>query len=252
MSLQTRQLVKIKVAACQPTEVLSDESISIATMLEYSSKAQMKGAVLTCFPECYLQGYIVEPERSRKLAISLDSDHFSSILAQLGRLDITIVFGLIEIRHNLLFNTAVVVKKGSLLGAYRKSNLTTGESKVFTPGDEYPVFDLDGIRFGINICYDLNFQRCAKQVAAQGAQLLVCPCNNMLRRSAAVEWKEKHNQIRALRCKEANLWLISSDVTGEREGRISYGPTAVISPEGQVVSQAELESPGMIIHDIAV
>jgi predicted amidohydrolase len=45
------------------------------------------------------------------------------------------------------------------------------------------------------------------------------------------------------------LWLISSDVTGERDGRIAWGPTAVLDPDGQVVAQLPLEEPGLLIFD---
>ncbi len=242
----------IRLAACQPPDVIADKSKSASTMLRYAEKAQLDGASLVCFPECYLQGYVVQLERSKELAIALDSDAFATILLQLSRIEITIVFGMIEIADEKLFNTAVVVKNGRLVGSYRKVQLTPGETKVFSPGSEFPVFDLSGIKFGMNICNDLNFSECALQVADQGAQLLVCPCNNMHRLQVAVEWKEKHNRIRSLRCQESGLWLLSSDVTGEREDRISYGPTAVINPAGEVVAQAELEKPGMILHNIAI
>ena len=242
----------IRVAACQPPDVIADKSVSISIMLQYSKKAEMAGAALVCFPECYLQGYVVHSEHCRDMAIALDSDAFSAILMQLSNLDIIVVFGMIELANEMLFNTAVVVKGGKLAGSYRKVKLTTGESKIFSSGSEFPLFGLDGIKFGINICNDLNFSQCAWKVAQQGAQLLVCPCSNMHRLQVAVEWKQKHNQIRSLRCRESELWLLSSDVTGERDGRISYGPTAVINLAGDVVAQAELERPGLILHDIAI
>ncbi len=242
---------RIEIVGCQPEEILGDVKGSAATIFAYSLEAEKSGAKLVCFPECYLQGYLVDPQHSKDLAISLDSEEFASLLEQFETLDLTIVFGMIETRDDVLFNTAVVVKNGVLEGAYRKINLLPGESKVFAPGNSYPLFNLEGIKFGINICYDLNFPNCANLVAKQGAQLLVCPCINMLKIKAAQEWKEKHNAIRALRCKESNLWLLSSDVTGERDGRISYGPTAVIDPAGRVVAQTLLNEPGSVSYEIS-
>ncbi len=46
-----------------------------------------------------------------------------------------------------------------------------------------------------------------------------------------------HNSVRGERCRETGLWLVSADVTGERDGRISLGPTAVPNPAGEVVAQ---------------
>lgn len=232
-------------------EILGDIRRTTSTIVEYSSEAEKGGAKLVCFPECYLQGYLLEARLSRDLAISLDSEEFASILRRFEKLDLTIVFGMIEEHDDKLFNTAVVVKDGVLQGAYRKTNLLPEESKIFAPGEDSPLFDLGSIKFGINICYDLNFPNYANLIAEQGAQLLVSPCNNMLKIRAALEWKEKHNAIRARRCKESKMWLLSSDVTGERDGRISYGPTAIINPDGRVVAQALLNKPGSIAYEIA-
>ena len=242
----------IKIAGCQPPEHLSDVPRNIATIIEFSHTAVKEGASLICFPECYLQGYIVEVARTRQLAISLNSERLLTVLKQLERIDATIVFGMIERDKGLIFNTAVVVKGGAILGTYRKSRLLANESKVFAPGKKFPTFTIDGVKFGINICNDLNFPECANHLAGQGVQLLVCPSNNMLPMNTAIKWKEKHNQIRAERCRESKVWLLSSDVTGERDGSVSYGPTAVISPSGCVVAQAPLEMPGLVIYEIVV
>ena len=48
------------------------------------------------------------------------------------------------------------------------------------------------------------------------------------------------------------MCLISSDVTGEWKGRVSYGPTAVIDETGSVVRQVELMQEGLIIHELKV
>ena len=73
--------------------------------------------------------------------------------------------------------------------------------------------------------------------------------NNMMPRDKAEIFRERHNSVRGERCRETGLWLISSDVTGERDGRIAWGPTAVLNPEGQVVAQLPLEEPGLLVFD---
>ncbi|MCB0189616.1 MAG: carbon-nitrogen hydrolase family protein, partial [Caldilineaceae bacterium] len=215
----------IKVAGCQPIESLGDAARNTAAILEFSKEADLHGVALICFPECFLQGYVVDPQKSRELAIALDGGEFANLLSQLRAVHAVLIFGLIEIKEDALYNTAVVVQQGKLLGAYRKTQLLPGEKSIFTPGRQFPTFTVEGLRFGINICYDTNFSQCATSVAAQGARLLLCPANNMMKIAAAIEWKEKHNAIRAQRCRESGLWLLSADVTGERKGRVSYGPT---------------------------
>jgi 5-aminopentanamidase len=239
----------ITIAACQLPDVHDDIKQSVNIIIEYATKAEAQGARLVCFPECYLQGYVVGKERTSLLALDLASVMFQNILQSLAKIQPILVFGMIETKEQKLYNTAVVVKQGQVLGHYRKTKLLPGES-IFGAGKDYPVFTIDNFRFGINICYDLNFPECAAAVAKQNAHLLVCPSNNMMDYDTAERWKHKHNESRAQRATESGLWLLSSDVTGERDGRISYGPTALISSRGDVVAQAPLLQEGMIVEEI--
>ena len=160
-----------------------------------------------------------------------------------------VVMGLIEVDHGRLFNTAIVVDRGTLVGRYRKAHLLGGE-QIFNAGNESPIFEIAGLRFGINICYDTSFPGAARKIADLGASLIVCPANNMHHRKAAEALKDMHNFVRGERCRETGLWLVSADVTGERDGCISWGPTAIINPAGKVVAQLPLEKTGLLIFDI--
>jgi len=113
------------------------------------------------------------------------------------------------------------------------------------------VFELNGVTYGINICFDTNFPDAAAPLAAQGARLMLVPAQNMMERSAAEEWKLLHNRIRAERVREAGMWLVSSDVTGARDDlRVAYGPTSVMNPEAEVVAQVPLMATGMVLAEI--
>src|SRR6202000_486397 len=103
-------------------------------------------------------------------------------------------------------------------GRYRKRHLLGGE-RCFRAGDAAPVFEVQGLRFGINICFDTNFADAAADVAQQGAALLLCPANNMMPLAIAAEWKDRHNAVRAERCRETGTWLRSADVPGGRGDR---------------------------------
>jgi hypothetical protein len=52
------------------------------------------------------------------------------------------------------------------------------------------------------------------------------------------------------RVKENRVWLMSADVTGEREDHIAYGPTSAINPGGKVVAQVPLMETGMVVVEI--
>lgn len=240
----------VKVAACQVPDVREDRDAALRWMQVHAQQASADGARLVCFPECFLQGYLTEERQARRQAIDLGSSDFDAVLEQLGSVGPTLVFGLIEINAGTLFNTAVVVEGGRLMGRYRKSHLLSGE-QFFQAGTSWPVFHAGGLAFGINICADTGIPEPAAAVASRGAKLIVCPANNMMKREAALKWKHRHNVIRAQRARENGVWLLSADVTGERDDRIALGPTAVIDPAGNVIAQVPLSEIGMVVTEIA-
>lgn len=231
-------------------DVCADVDRALSLVQLQAAKAGADGARVVCFPEAYLQGYVVEPGHVAQSAVDLSSIAFARILQQLVHLEPTIVLGLFEREGGRVFNSAVVLRHGRLLGRYRKRHLVGRENDIFTPGDESAVFELDDLTFGINICYDMQYAECATEAAGAGATLLICPANNMLRRQRAEEWKLRHNKLRSEHARASGLWLLSSDVTGTRGRRVSYGPTALIDPSGRVVEQLPLSQAGVLVVDV--
>ncbi|QWW70283.1 carbon-nitrogen hydrolase family protein [Rhizobium sp. WYJ-E13] len=240
----------VRIAAAQTLEYRENIEAALTCALDMIRQAEAEGARLLCFPEGFLQGYLTEPEAARRAAMGLASPTFKAVTNRLATAGLMIVMGMIESEGDDLFNTAVVIQKGEVIGRYRKAHLLKGE-RFFRPGTETPIFTVDGLRFGINICYDTGFPEAAHKVALAGASLLVCCANNMMPRANAEKFRHVHNAARGERCRETGLWLISADVTGERNGRISWGPTAVLNPAGNVVAELPLEAPGLLVFDIA-
>jgi predicted amidohydrolase len=81
----------------------------------------------------------------------------------------------------------VTDKNGKRLGIYRKthiptilpSNLPGGtgsyEKFYFSPGNEFPVFDLCGAKIGIQICYDRKYPEGSRLLALKGEEILFMP-----------------------------------------------------------------------------
>jgi predicted amidohydrolase len=238
-----------RIAAAQTPEFRENVDGALRHLADTVEQAHAAGAALVCFPEGFLQGYLTEERSARAAAIDLGSPVFKGMLGRLPENGPMLVFGLVEIDDGRLFNTAVVVHRRALIGRYRKAHLLSRE-RCYSAGCTPGVFQVNGLRFGINICHDTNFTTAARGVVALGASLIVCPANNMLPLKAAETWKDHHNAIRAERCRETGLWLVSADVTGERDGSVSWGPTAVITPTGEVAAQLPLGRPGLLVFDL--
>ncbi len=238
-----------KVAVCQVPDIREDIETSLGWIGKFVMEAEADGVSLICFPECFMQGYLTEKRLAEKHAINFTSSAFKTILNQLAKHKPMIVFGLIEEENKNLFNTAAVIKEGELIGKYRKTHLLEGE-QIFKAGCEYPVFEINNLKFGIAICYDTQFAESTANLASQGVKLILCPSNNMMRYETAEKYKHLHHEMRIERVKETKVWLMSADVTGERDGRVSYGPTSAINPDGKVVDQVPLMKTGMLVVEI--
>lgn len=241
----------VRIAAAQTPEIRNDVAAALTCLRDFAARAEAEGARLLCFPEGFLQGYLLDEASAQRVALDLASPEFETVLRQFPQTGPMIVVGMIEVSEGSLFNTALVIEQGKVVGRYRKVHLL-GSETVFEAGTGSNVFEIDGLRFGISICYDTNFPDAALGVADLGASLIVCSANNMMPRAKAEIYRDLHNAVRGERCRETGLWLISSDVTGERDGRIAWGPTAVLNPEGRVVAQLPLDEPGLLVFDMPV
>ncbi len=246
----------VRVGACQPPEIIGDPPAALDIMLQFAREAEDKKVDLLLFPECFLTGYVLNEPYVAEYSYDFKSEQFAAILKQFEHVRPELVFGVSEKKSGKLFNSAVVVNKGEVVGVYRKTHLIDPNEMFYTPGNEYPIFEVNGLKYGINICYDGQFPDAAKAVADQGARLLLLPAQNMIRGENAEKWKDKHSEIGVERVKETGLWYVRSDVTGIRPPSqysaecIAYGPTQAINPKAEVVAQVPLMTIGMITVDI--
>ena len=248
----------VRVGACQTPEIIGDPAAALAVLMQFSEEAQEKKVDLLLFPECFLTGYILDQSYIENYSYDFESEQFAAILEQIKHIRPTLVFGISEKKSGKLYNSAVVITKGELIGVYRKTHLIDPNELFFTAGEDYPIFEIKGLKYGINICYDGQFAEAAKAVADKGAKLLLLLAQNMLRHETAEYWKDKHSEVGSKRVKETGLWYIRSDVTGIRPSglygveRIGYGPTQALNPKADIVAQVPLMTVGIITVDIPI
>jgi predicted amidohydrolase len=106
--------------------------------------------------------------------------------------DLYIVAGLVERDRHLIYNVGVLIGPvGNVVGKYRKVCLPRAEIEAgIQPGDEYPVFDTRFGKVGIMVCYDGFFPEPARELSANGAEVIAFPvwgCNPLLTSARACE-----------------------------------------------------------------
>ncbi|MFZ6647708.1 carbon-nitrogen hydrolase family protein [Undibacterium sp. TJN25] len=246
---------KFRVAAFQRHPLFDDISGTTQRLMEDLAWCDREHVDLAVFPECYLQGYASDTDTVSRRALVLQGDDFQGFAKALADFRTDLIVGLAERRPGAggagveFYNTAVVMRSGRLLGRYAKAH---PNEAAFAAGKDFPVFDRAGWRYGINICNDANFADVALEISHQGASLLCYPLNNMLLPATAQQWRSKSLQNLQQRALDTGCWVVSSDVTGETVGKMSYGCTCIVSPNGTLVKQVPEGEEGVVMLDIAL
>jgi len=151
-------------------------------------------------------------------------------------------------------NTSVLIAPdGSIAATYRKIHLfdvavddgpVDTESARVTPGDRPVLADVDGVKVGLSVCYDLRFPELYRTLALAGAEVLAVP-SNFTERTGRDHW-EVLLRARAI---ENGSWVLAPGQSGGPPGQPAYGHSMVIDPWGTVVAQAS-DGVGIVRADV--
>ncbi|GAA3802465.1 carbon-nitrogen hydrolase family protein [Streptomyces chiangmaiensis] len=144
---------------------------------EAAGRAAAAGAGLLIVPEMFLTGYAIGGDIAR-LAEPADGDSADAVAEITSRHGLAIAYGYPERDGETVFNSAQLVSaEGGRLANYRKTHLFGGfERDHFTPGKKPVVqVELNGLRVGLLICYDVEFPENVRAHAVAGTDLLVVP-----------------------------------------------------------------------------
>jgi predicted amidohydrolase len=144
-----------------------------------------------------------------------------------------------------VYNTCVVINPfGKITATYRKIHLfdysidspsALYESKVVEPGSDVVTFDIDGIKAGLAICYDLRFPELFRHLALNGIKILFMP-SAFTTATGKDHWKVL---IRA-RAIENQIYIVAPNQYGKHsKGRYSYGHSMIVGPWGHPIAIAE-------------
>ncbi|WP_054637614.1 carbon-nitrogen family hydrolase [Thalassobacillus sp. C254] len=196
---------------------------------------------LVVLPEMWTTAYTLPDLHNQAEPPNHETIDFLKKLAQ--EYGVHIVGGSIAVKEESgIYNRAIVIdKKGSVVYEYDKLHLVPmlKEPDYLAPGREkVKVFELDGIKMGIVICFDLRFPEIMRELALQGAQALFIPAEWPDARAG--HW-EVLQQARAI---ENQMYVISSNRVGAYDGVEFAGRSMITDPWGNVLakgSQGETE-----------
>lgn len=241
----------MKVAAYQtPLSAIGSTDV-LGLIREQVRWCESNGIEILCCPEGVLGGLADYANRPVDIALDVEGGQLHAMLAPLTSDRVATILGFTEIvRGGRLYNSAAVFYKGSVLGIYRKLYPAINKS-IYEAGDKMPVFTVNGLTFGINICNDSNYYEPARIMAAQGATALFVPTNNSLPQAKArPELVAEARNCDIARAIENSVYVIRADVAGRTESLVSYGSSGIVDADGMMLRSARQLIPDLIVADI--
>ncbi|WP_010587419.1 carbon-nitrogen hydrolase family protein [Schlesneria paludicola] len=239
----------MRIAAVQMDFTLADVPGNLARMIEKVREAHAGGAKLVVFPECALTGYVFDSlDEARPYAETIPGPSVSAISAVCVEMGVYVVYGMLERDGDRIFNALALVGPKGLVGSYRKVHLPYLGIDRFTDfGDQpFAVYDIEGVKIGMNICYDGGFPESGRCMALMGADLIVLPTNWP---ASAVTAADYMTNTRAL---ENTVYYAAVDRIGVERGVPFIGKSRICDPLGRTMSAADHANDAILYADIDV
>ena len=244
----------MKVAAVQLTStgnITENQEIALAKIRE----AAGNGARLIVLPEATSQNF--RSGRLDEQAQSLEGPFATAIQALAEELEVTVVAGMFcpadTVERdgktiNRVSNTALIAGPG-VLGGYDKIHTYDAfdyrESDTVLAGESLVAFDVDDLVVGVATCYDIRFPEQFKELASQGAQLIVVPTSWADGPGKLEQWR----LLTAARALDSTSYIVAAGQSrpgGDAEAGNPSGPTGIghstiVDPNGVRVAEAGYE-----------
>ena len=237
----------LTIAACQ-FPVSADISENAGWIKKQIKEAHSKGAEIVHFPECALSGYAGANFKSY--------DNFDwaqlyaetkEILVLADQLDLWLVLGSIHRLsdnhkpHNSLY---LINPDGRIIDRYDKRFCTSGDLKYFSPGDHFVTFNINGIKCGLLICYDVRFPELYREYRKLGAQIIFQSFYNSNKNADHIHPKIMPTSARVRAA--TNYFFMSLTNTCK-----AYSwPCHLITPNGLIKARLPADEPGILINTI--
>lgn len=239
-----------RLALAQINTTVGDIPGNTALMLEYLEKARDARADLVAFPEMATTGYPPEDLLFKTSFIRDNMAAMDKIVA--AAKDIAVVIGYVHLGTDIS-NAAALGYNGQLIDSYFKMHLPNygvfDEERYFRRGDTCPVYVINGVGVGINICEDIWYP--VGPIAVQreaGAELIV-----NINASPFHEGKRAYREkMIATRAADNELFVAHLNAVGAQDELVFDGASIICDMSGQVLERAPAFQESMTITDLNI
>lgn len=172
--------------------------------------------------------------------------------------NVNIVLGSLALRvenTNNITNTSFVInREGEIIHRYDKiymytvdrEDLKIDEGRDTIKGNKLGIVEIDGVKIGIGICFDLRYPEYFKELTLRGAEIIFLP-SSFRKTTGETAW-EVLTRARAI---ENQVYFCACNQTGGIAEKERCGNTQIISYDGTIIANIKKEE-GIIVGDLDI
>ena len=241
---------RFRVALAQINCTVGDLDGNLARIQAQVDQAERLGADLVAFPELALTGYPPEDLVLRRRFVRDNLDALDRLRAATAGKHVAVVVGFVDLRQDV-YNAAAVLHDGALAGVYHKRYLPNygvfDEARTFRPGSGAPVYEIAGVRVGINICEDVWYATgpLQEQVLA-GAEVIV----NINGSPFDHDKMAAREKMLATRAADNAVIVCYANMVGGQDALIFDGGSMIHDPQGERIAAAPMFDEALLVADL--
>ncbi len=243
---------QFRIALAQINLSVGDIAGNVAAMRARIEEAEGLGADLVAFPELAITGYPPEDLVLRRTFVNDNLAALEELAASTRGMHVTAVVGFVDYAFDP-YNAAALIHDGAVHGRYHKHYLPNygvfDEARYFRPGQEAPVFQVAGVRIGVNICEDIWYSSGpAQEQTLAGAEVIV-NINGSPFHGGKMEQREKMLSTRA---SDTASIVCYCNLVGGQDSLVFPGDSMIHDPRGELLARAPLFEDTMLVADLDV
>lgn len=228
---------KINILAIQMESAIADKYTNFEKIMTLAHKNIKDDVDVLILPELWTVGWACDkfPQSAEDIENG-ETIEFLSELAQ--QYNVNILGGsIVETRDGKLYNTCPVFNRdGELITTYCKNHLFSyyddSENKYITAGSNPVIVDIEGVKFGLSICYDIRFPEIYRAYRKAGADVLVNMAAWPLSRK--IHW----DSLTTARAVENQSYMIALTQTGTLPtGAKNLGHSLIYNYSGEIMDE---------------
>lgn len=251
-----------RVATAVPVVHVANPGKNADEIIKLIHEAYERSVQLVVFPELSVTGYTCEDLFKRKILLKAATEALQKILHETSKVNIISIVGMPLVVENRLFNVAVAIHRGTILGIVPKTHLPNSsefyEKRWFKSATELPVkqirlfgqtvpigtdvlidvVNIPNCRIGIEICEDAWVTIPPSAFHSLNSATIIA--NLSASDELVTKADYRRSMVNALSAGQVGIYMYCSAGFGESSKDVLYAGDAFVSENGRVIAESTL------------